>query len=127
MALEKKKIMVVDDEEDFLRITKLNLEGTEKYEVKTLPNAKNIVEEFRAFQPDLLLLDMLMPTIGGIEVCEMLNKEGVAKNTPIIILSALDKKTDKLKAFKQGVVDYITKPIEKDTIIAKIEKALQYK
>ncbi|MFH1594137.1 MAG: response regulator [Candidatus Omnitrophota bacterium] len=123
----KKKVMIVDDEQDFLFITKMNLEETGKYEVLTLSNAKNIISEIHKFKPDILLLDMLMPSIGGPEVCELLNQDPIGKNVPIIILSALDKDKDKLKAFKQGVVDYATKPIDKDDMINKIEKALRYK
>ena len=124
---KKKKVMVVDDEQDFLRITKLNLEETGKYEVLTLSSAKNIISQLHGFKPDIILLDLLMPAIGGIDACKMLNDDPAGKSIPIIILSALDKEQDKLKAYKEGVVDYAVKPIEKDELIAKIEKALQYK
>lgn len=125
--MEKKKVMVVDDEKDFLRITKLNLEDTNKYEVMTLSSAKDIVSEVNKFKPDIILLDILMPTFGGIEACEMLNEDPVGKNVPIVVISALDKDIDKLKAYKEGIVDYIIKPVEKDDLIAKIERALQFK
>jgi CheY-like chemotaxis protein len=123
--MEKKKVMVVDDEEDFLRITRLNLE--EKYEVKTLSNAKNIAFEVYAFHPDVILLDLLMPNIGGMEACEILNKDPLGKAIPIIILSALEKDADKLKAYKAGVVDYLVKPFEKNDLIEKIEKVLRFR
>lgn len=123
----KKKIMVVDDEEGFLKITKLNLEETNKYDVMTLSSAKDIISHVHAFKPDVILLDMLMPTIGGVEVCEMLNDDPVGSKIPIIIVSALDKNEDRLKAYKAGVVDYILKPAGKNELIVKIEKALTYK
>lgn len=125
--MEKNKVMVVDDEEDFLRITKLNLEETDKYEVMTLSSAKDFISHVHSFKPDIILLDLLMPTIGGLEACEMLNNDPIGKRIPIVILSALDKNTDKLKAYKMGVVDYLVKPIEKKDLIAKIEKVLQFK
>ena len=68
-----------------------------------------------------------MPSIGGIEACEMLNKDSLAEKIPIIVVSALEKETDKLKAYKLGVVDYIVKPVEIDKLVAKIEEALSYK
>lgn len=125
--MKKSRVMIVDDEEYFLRIVKLNLEESGKYEVLTLAKAKNIINEVHDFKPDIILLDLLMPVIGGIEVCEMLNKDPIGKDTPIIIVSALEKDQDKLKAYKEGIVDYLTKPIAKDELIARIEKALASK
>ena len=67
--MTRKKILVIDDEQDFLRITKLNLEATGKFEVMTLPTAKDIINTVHNFKPDLILLDLLMPVIGGIDAC----------------------------------------------------------
>lgn len=125
--MEKRKVMIVDDEEDFLKITKLNLEETGKFEVLALSDAKETISMLKIFKPDIILLDILMPAIGGIEVCEMLNNDPIGRSTPIIVLSALEKTADKLKAYKVGVVDYLIKPIELDTLVAKIEKALRLK
>ena len=125
--MSKRKVLIVDDELDFLKITKLNLEETGKFEVMTSSNAKEIMSLLHNFRPEVILLDLLMPGIGGLEACDMLNNDPVGKGLPIIILSALDKDIDKLSAYKKGVVDYLTKPIERDALIAKIEKALQAK
>jgi CheY-like chemotaxis protein len=125
--MEKKKVLVIDDEEDFLKITELNLEATGKYKVMTSPSAKEIISYVHTFKPDVILLDILMPGLGGIEACEMLNKDAIGRGIPIVILSALDKDQDKLRAFKVGVVDYLAKPIDKNVLIAKIEKALRFK
>lgn len=122
--MKKKKVMVVDDEVDFLTMMKINLGEIGKYEVEVLAGAKDIVREVNRFKPDVILLDLLMPSIGGIEVCQMLNNDDLGRNTPIIILSALEKDKDKLMAYKSGVVDYLTKPIEIQVVIAAIEKAL---
>jgi len=123
----KKRILVIDDEKDFLKITKLNLEETGRFEVMALSNAKDMISWLHNFKPDVILLDLLMPEIGGMEACEMLNNDPIGKGVPIIILSALEKDSDKRSAYKKGVVDYLVKPIEKKDLIAKIEKALQYK
>ena len=125
--MKKKKIMVVDDEEDFLKIIKINLEQGAKYEVLTLSNAKNIIANAHDYRPDIILLDILMPGIYGIDACEMLNKDPIGKDIPIIIISALDKNIDKLKAYKAGVVDYLVKPVAVEDIIAKVEKNLRSK
>ncbi len=125
--MDKKKVMVVDDEQDFLRIVKLNLESAGEYEVLTLSNTKNIVAEVNRFKPDVLLLDLLMPSVGGMEVCEMLNADPVGKRTSIIIVSALEKDKDKLNAYKLGVVDYMVKPVDRKELINKIEMAVRFK
>jgi len=122
-----KKILMLDDEKDFVRITKLNLESTGEYEVMGLSNAKDLISQVHVFKPDVILLDIIMPGLGGIEACEMLNNDPIGQGTPIIIISALEKEQDKVKAFKLGVVDYIVKPVQKDEIISKIEKALKLK
>ena len=121
----KKKVMVIDDEEDFLQITELNLEDTREYEVLSLVKGDEVVMHLHHFRPDIILLDMLMPSVGGLDVCKMLNEDQLGMKTPIIILSALEKDIDKREAFKFGVVDYLIKPISKDDIIARIEKTLQ--
>ncbi len=119
--MKKKKIMLVDDEQDFTGILKLNLEER-GYEVIVLSSAKDIVAQVDKHKPDCLLLDLLMPEIGGIDACGMLNNSPVGSKTPIVILSALNKDIDKLKAYQLGVLSYVTKPIEIDAVVAVIEK-----
>ena len=123
----KKKVLVVDDETDFLKILKINLEETGNYEVLTLSSGKDIISQVHIFKPDIILLDILMPGIDGIETCLMLNKDSMGERIPIIVLSALDKEMDKLKTFKAGVLDYLVKPIKKDDLISKIEKHTQFR
>ncbi|MFA4988079.1 MAG: response regulator [Candidatus Omnitrophota bacterium] len=125
--MPKKKIMIVDDEIDFTRLLKTNLEESGKFEVMTLPNANDIITQVHTFRPDVILLDILMPGIKGIEVCEMLNQDIVGRSIPIIIISALVKEADKYKAYKVGVVDYMEKPIELDRLLMKIEKYISFK
>ena len=123
--MKKRKVMIVDDEEYFLKIIKINLEKTGKYEVETMSEARDIISRVKSFNPDIILLDILMPKIYGVEACGMLNEDPVGRGIPIIALSALDTDKDKLMMYKLGVVDFLVKPIEKDELISKIEKALQ--
>jgi DNA-binding response OmpR family regulator len=123
----KKKILVVDDELDFLNMVKLNLEDSGEYEVMVMPSAHEFILHLHSFKPDLIILDMVMPEIGGLDVCDMLNNDSFGQTLPILILSALDKDKDKLMAYKKGIVGYLTKPIEKDVLVAKIENALKSK
>jgi two-component system alkaline phosphatase synthesis response regulator PhoP len=125
--MDKKKVLVIDDEVDFLTITKMNLERTGKYEVMTSADASAIISYVHKFAPDIILLDVLMPKMGGVEACRLLNNDPMGKKIPVIVISALEKDKDKLAASKTGVVDYIVKPVEKEDIMAKIEKALEHK
>jgi CheY-like chemotaxis protein len=125
--MEKRKVMIVDDEEHFLKITKINLENTGKYNIETMSDARDIISRVKSFNPDVILLDILMPKMDGVEVCKMLNEDPAGGRIPIITLSALDTDKDRLTMYKLGVVDFLIKPIEKDELIAKIEKALQCK
>ncbi|MBU1084362.1 MAG: response regulator [Candidatus Omnitrophota bacterium] len=125
--MPKRKVMIVDDDGAFVDIIKDNMEETGKYEVLAMTNAKEIVKDVHNFKPDLILLDLLMPGVGGLDACQMLNEDEIGRKVPIIILSALDKDADKLKAFKLGVVDYAEKPIDQDELFVKIERALEFK
>jgi CheY-like chemotaxis protein len=122
--MEKKKIIIVDDEKDFLNFIKWNLESTGKYDIIALSNAKDLITHVHSFKPNLILLDMVMPEIGGIESCEMLHNDPVGKTIPIIIISALGKEKDKAKAYMSGVKDYLVKPVDKKDLLLKVEKIL---
>jgi DNA-binding response OmpR family regulator len=125
--MKKKKILLIDDEQDFTELIKMRLEHYGVYEVRVLSSAKDILTYVHEFAPDIILLDLLMPGLGGIEACQMLNHDPIGMSVPIIILSGLDKKADKLEAYKCGVVDYITKPIDWDALIRSIEKIIKEK
>lgn len=123
---EKKKIFIADDD-------KVNLESLKKllllsgFDVDTADNPKAIVPKIKVFKPDLILLDLLMPNLGGLEVCEMLNNDRQTQDIPIIILSALTNPADIKKAYHLGVVGYLTKPYELDALLKEINKAITYK
>ncbi len=120
----KKRILMIDDEVDFLRIAKLNLETTGRYEVRILPDACDIVAQVNSFRPDLILLDILMPTIDGVEVCTALKNDPLGKDVPVVALSALDTEADRERMYGVGVSDYLIKPVSKDGLIAGIDGIL---
>ncbi len=121
----KKKILVIDNDESVRVLLKVKLEKTFRFSVLTLEDGKDVIAKVHTFKPDIILLDLIMPTLGGLEVCDMLNDDPFGKSIPIIILSCLYKDTDRIKAFKVGVVDYIEKPVQINEVIAGIEKALK--
>lgn len=119
--------MIIDDEEDFTLLLKIRLESLGNYEVATSSEAKDIINRIHVFKPDVILLDLLMPGIGGLDACEMLNNDPIGLTIPIIVVSGLDKSTDKIKAFKFGVTDYLVKPVDNNKLVESIEKAIKSK
>lgn len=119
--------MIIDDEEDFVSMLKMRLEASSGYEVMGATEAKDIIERVHVFKPDVILLDLLMPGIGGLDACEMLNNDSIGSTIPIIVISGLDKNTDKIKAFKFGITDYFVKPVDDAKLIEAIEKAVKSK
>ena len=123
--MEKKRILIIDDDKKFLEMIKSIVRQKGIYEVVTMTRARDIIDKIHDFKPHLILLDLVMPEVGGIEACEMLNNDSLGKAIPVIVISGLEKDSDKLKAYKKGIVDYITKPIKFDELFPKIEKAIQ--
>ena len=122
--MEKKRVLAIDDEKDFLKVMKMNLEETGRYKVMTESSPEALLACLDIFVPDIILLDMKMPSMSGIEVCDRLNRLYDKRKVPIIALSALDSDRDKFKAYMAGIVDYIVKPVDKQELIRKIESAL---
>jgi CheY-like chemotaxis protein len=125
--LLKKKIMVIDDEESFALMLKMRIEASGDYEVTVSSDAKNIIKHIHEIRPDVILLDLLMPGIGGLDIGDMLNHDPIGLTIPVIVVSGLDKPTDKLKAYKLGISDYLVKPVDDLKLIKAIEKAIELK
>lgn len=123
----KKKIMIIDDEESFALMLKMRIESSGDYEVTVSPEAKDIISRIHDIRPDVILLDMLMSGISGLDICDMLNHDPIGLTIPIIVVSGLDKPTDKVKAYKFGISDYLVKPVDDVKLIKAIEKAIKLK
>jgi len=127
VILLKKKIMIIDDEESFVLMLKMRIESSGDYEVTVSLEAKDIIKRIHDIRPDVVLLDLLMPGIGGLDICDMLNHDPIGLTIPIIVVSGLDKPTDKVKAYKLGISDYLVKPVDDVKLIKAIEKAITLK
>ncbi|MFH0913399.1 MAG: response regulator [Candidatus Omnitrophota bacterium] len=122
----RRKILIIDDEEDLCHFVKLNLEKTRKFEVITSTKAAEGIELARNEQPDLILLDILMPDMEGSEVAESLLAEPSTKEIPVVFLTALvskDQVTE--KSGKIGKRDFIAKPVTPQELISRIEAILE--
>ena len=122
----KADILIVDDTPDNLRfLSSLLLD--EGYNVRKSTNGQMALTAVKTVPPDLILLDVNMPKMSGYEVCELLKKDSQTSSVPVIFLSALDDVMDKVKAFKVGGVDYITKPFKIEEVLARIQNQLTIK
>ena len=115
------KILIVEDDNNIADLLRLYLEK-ENYEVCIAPDGGKGVEQFRRFQPDLVLLDLMLPVLDGWGVCRTIRAEA---STPIIMLTAKGELDDKINGLKQGADDYITKPFEMQELLARVEAVLR--
>lgn len=126
--MNKKKILIVDDEKDFLKLVKLNLESAKRYEVKTEIKGARAVDVALEFKPDLILLDIAMPEIDGSEVASRMKSNKYLKDIPIVFVTALIKKEEAAsKKYELGKLEYIAKPVDKKQLIECIETNLTKK
>ena len=114
-----KKILIADDEPDILEIIKFNLQ-TEGYEVLTAKNGDEAIDQAKKHQPDLIILDIMMPGKNGIDVCTILRMQPAFKETLIIFLSALSDEETEIRGLETGADDYLTKPISPKILISKV-------
>ena len=124
--MPKKKIFIADDQTDILSLLKDFLTAHD-FEVMILKEPKNILSSIISFKPDLILLDLLMPDLGGFEVCEILNKNLHTREIPIIIISGLGDLADIKKAYSLGAVGYFVKPFSLNDLFTKIMKTITNK
>jgi two-component system, sensor histidine kinase and response regulator len=124
--MSQPRILVVDDTEENLNLLANFLEEWNA-EVFRAVDGQTAIDLVQGHQPDLILLDIILPDLSGYEVCQYLKSQEDFKDIPIIFISALDTPLDKVKAFECGAVDYITKPFFTGEVIARIENQLKLK
>lgn len=113
------KVLVVDDEEPIRELLKYNLEK-DGYKVKTAADGEKAIEVAKKFNPDLVLLDIMMPKLDGVETCRLLRQLPEFQKTFIIFLTARSEEYSEVAAFDAGADDYITKPIKPRALISRI-------
>ena len=118
------KVLLVDDEQDILELLKYNLER-EGYQVTTALNGRDALRSAKANRPDLIVLDIMMPGMDGVEVCNQLRQLPEFKQTLITFLSARGEDYSQIAGFEAGADDYITKPIRPKVFVSKIKALLK--
>lgn len=124
MKKNKIKILLVDDEPDILEILSFNL-SNEGYQIFTAENGKEGLELAAQHLPHLIILDVMMPVMDGIETCERLRMDKRFENTVILFLSARGEDYSQVAAFESGADDYVTKPIKPRIFNSKVKAMLR--
>jgi two-component system alkaline phosphatase synthesis response regulator PhoP len=124
MSNESIKILLVDDEPDILEILSYNL-SAEGYSISTASNGLEAVKKAKKHQPHLIIMDVMMPEMDGIEACEKIRTLPELKDTVITFLTARGEDYSQVAGFEAGADDYITKPIKPKVLVSKIKSLLR--
>ncbi len=117
--MDARKVLIADDEPDIVEILKYNLEK-EGYEVITAKNGDEALDKAKRSQPQLIVLDMMMPKKNGMEVCEILRAQPIFKDTLIMFLTALSDEATQIKGLGTGADDYVSKPVSTSVFVSKV-------
>ena len=118
------KIFIIEDEPSIIQLVQHNLEKN-GFLVSSSLNGNDGLKELKKFQPDLLLLDWMLPDLSGIEICKNIREDNSFKNLPVIMLTAKGEEEDKIKGLDSGVDDYLTKPFSFNELMARIKAVLR--
>lgn len=118
---EKQRILIVDDEPQITRVLRTSL-ASHGYNVRSAADGESALETFGDFSPDLVITDLSMPNLNGIELCRRLRK---LSPVPIVVLSVKGEEKTKVEALDAGADDYVTKPFGMDELLARIRAALR--
>jgi two-component system alkaline phosphatase synthesis response regulator PhoP len=124
--MAKEKILVVDDEEDILELLKYNL-SREGYQVSCTTSGEKTLNLVKTETPDLILLDLMLPGMDGLEVARRLKDNPNTKNVPIVMLTAKGEEADIVTGLELGADDYITKPFSPRILLARVRAVLRRK
>lgn len=118
------KILVVDDEPDALEVLEFNLKNA-GYEVTTADDGETALKKARQQLPDLILLDLMLPEIDGLEVCKLLRRDTATSGIPIIMLTAKASEIDRVVGLELGADDYVTKPFSPRELVLRVRNLLK--
>lgn len=126
LSLKSHKILVVDDEPEIHTVLG-KLLSKEGYEVSSAYNAQEAYQSIERSKPDLIILDIMMPKVSGIEVCNKLRSEPATRDILILIVSARDAQSDRIEGLEHGADEYVSKPFHLRSLVRKIEHMLEKK
>ena len=118
------KILVVDDEPDAVDLIKFNLKAA-GYEVVTAADGDEALKKARSLSPNLIILDVMLPEVDGLEVCKILRRDPTASGIPIIMLTAKAGEVDRVLGLELGADDYVTKPFSPRELVLRVKRLLR--
>ena len=124
MSVEQTTILVIEDEKDILELITFNLKN-DGFNVITSIDGEEGLEKTRLYNPDLILLDIMLPGINGFQFCSSIRTSKKLKDIPVIILTALGDEKNIVKGLEKGADDYITKPFSNKVLLARIKNVLK--
>jgi two-component system alkaline phosphatase synthesis response regulator PhoP len=119
-----RKVLIADDEPDIVEILKYNL-SKEGYQVVTAKDGDEALDKAKLTQPDLVVLDIMMPKKTGVEVCEIMRAQPVFKDTLILFLTALNDEGTQIKGLETGADDYVSKPVSPKVFLSRVNALLR--
>ncbi len=122
--MEKKKILVVDDEPDVTDLVAYHLKA-KGFQVECLNDATASISKARSFQPELIILDIMMPHLSGIQLCRILRADNRLSKVPIIFLTAKAEPPDRIEGLESGADDYLGKPFSPKELVLRVESILR--
>lgn len=122
--MSKEKILIIEDEKDIVKMLDYNLKK-EGFRVFSANNGEDGLDMARKGHPDLILLDLMLPEMDGLEVCRAVKNDTNSAHIPIVILTAKAQETDKIVGLELGADDYVTKPFSPRELIARIKAVLR--
>jgi len=122
--MPKSRILIADDNPQNVELLEVYL-GEEDYEVATAVDGRDTLEKIARFQPDLILLDIMMPKLSGFEVCKIVKDDPATRDVMILVVTALNEPGDVERAVNVGCDDFISKPINKLELLKRVENLLK--
>ncbi len=124
--MAKKKILLIEDDEDIQELVSFHL-GKEGYTVHSVTSGEAALESAKKSTPDLILLDLMLPGIDGLQVCRNLRSEAKTRHIPIVMVTAKGEETDIVTGLEVGADDYLTKPFSPKVLVARIRNIMRRK
>jgi DNA-binding response OmpR family regulator len=120
----KSRVLVVDDEPEAVELVAFNLKGA-GYDVTTASDGAEALNKARRIQPNLVILDVMMPEIDGMEVCKLMRRDPATSSIPIIMLTAKASEVDRVLGLELGADDYVVKPFSPRELVLRVKKLLE--
>lgn len=122
--MAKETVLIIEDERNIVELVKYNLEAA-GFRVLTAARGDTGLETARKQKPDLIVLDLMLPEIDGLEICKILKRNDPTANIPILMLTAKSQETDKIVGLELGADDYVTKPFSPKELVARVKAILR--